>query len=572
MVMRGILLTLALILALPACLLAAQVTAVTDRDQLGNGESLQLELRVKGSPDEDPDLSVLDKDWEILNRSQSSQMQLINGSFSRSLNLSLTLMPRHTGKLEIPKICFGNDCSATQVVSVSEQATATAVADPLLLEVEAQPRQVSVGEQVLLTVHLLHRVELAQASLSDPKAEGGEADIRQLGKDRAVEVHRNGYLYRMIERRYTVFPRQAGTLSISTLQLDAKIDAGSSRIDLFGRSLQQVRRRSQPIRIEVTPPPANLGARNWLPARHLALEDDWQQQPPKLKVGEPATRTLTLTAEGLPSASLPELKVPVAEGWKSYPDQPSRQDTENEDGVVGTLQKKVALVPTHSGTLELPAIDLDWFDVATKSWKKIHLEALNLEVSAAEPGSISNPQTAKSPETPVSPVVSPAAPTSPEVVGAAPEPTEPPAADFWPWVSLVLGTGWAVTLLLFWYRRSKPATAKRNLTERTDNQDSEKTAYKMVLAAIDRNDGQATRQALTTWGRLRYPESIGREITTLTSLGGESFSEAWEELDRALYHSDKPLWSGEKLRTAISKFPAKQKNKTENLSPLYPHE
>uniref|UniRef100_UPI003D819863 BatD family protein n=1 Tax=Trichloromonas sp. TaxID=3069249 RepID=UPI003D819863 len=94
MVRRYILMALALLLLLPPALFAAQVTAVPDRDRLGAGESLQLELRVNGSPDDDPDLAVLERDWEILNRSQSSQMQLINGSLNRSLVLSLSLMPR----------------------------------------------------------------------------------------------------------------------------------------------------------------------------------------------------------------------------------------------------------------------------------------------------------------------------------------------------------------------------------------------------------------------------------------------------------------------------------------------
>ncbi len=106
---------------------------------------------------------------------------------------------------------------------------------------------------------------------------------------------------------HCLFPQQVGLLSIPVLQLDAQVDAGSFWRDFFGRSLQQVRRKSEALQIQVTEPPADLGSRHWLPARRLTLQDDWQQHPPTLRVGEPATRTLTLTAEGREVSLNPKL-------------------------------------------------------------------------------------------------------------------------------------------------------------------------------------------------------------------------------------------------------------------------
>ncbi len=567
-------LALALLLVLPPCLLAAQVTAVTDRDRLGAGESLQLELRVNGSPDDDPDLRVLERDWEILNRSQSSQMQLINGSLSRSLVLSLSLMPRRSGDLAIPAVCFGSDCSRPLTIRVSEQPASTGAADPLLLEAEAQPWQVPVGAQILFTVRVLHRVDLAQASLSEPRVEGGEADIRQLGKDRSFETRRGGYRYQGIERRYTVFPRQVGSLSIAALQLDAQIDAGSSRRDPFGRSLQQVRRKTEALPIQVTEPPADLGSRSWLPARRLTLQDDWQQHPPTLRVGEPATRTLTLTAEGLPAASLPDLQLPVPDGWKSYPDQPSRQDAENDQGIVGTLQQKLALVPTRPGAVELPAVDLDWYDVAAGSWSRIHLDALTLKVAPAAAGSLATSPSSQVPAAPVATaapaVASPAAPgADAPPVASGPEKSSP---GFWPWLSLVLGLGWLVSLLLLWRHRRCSPSLKDEPSAGGASRETEQVAFKAVLKAAGRNDSQATRQALLRWSRLRCPQAAGRELEELCHIGGASFTAALAELDKTLYGKAQVPWSGENLCAAIKQLPPAQKQAAEALAPLYPTE
>ncbi|WP_432823258.1 hypothetical protein, partial [Trichloromonas sp.] len=453
-----------------------------------------------------------------------------------------------------------------------EQTAATAAAAPLFIEAEAQPWQVPVGAQILLTVRVLHRVELAQASLSEPRVEGGEADIRQLGKDRSFETRRGGYRYQGIERRYTVFPRQARQLSMAALQLDAQIDAGSSRRDPFGRSLQQVRRKTEALPIQVTELPADLGSRSWLPARRLTLQDDWQQHPPILRVGEPATRTLTLTAEGLPAAGLPELQLPVSDGWKSYPDQPSRQDAENEQGIVGILQQKLALVPTRPGTLTLPAVDLDWYDVAAGSWSRVHLDALQLEVAPAA-GSLVNslPQAPAAPATPVPPVVA-----SPSVSGVNPPPAAAPpgrsGAGFWPWLCLTLGLGWLATLLLFWRRRRSSPAAKEQASVDGANRETERATYRAVLEAAGRNDPQAARQALLRWSRMRFPEASGREFEALCRLGSAPLAAALAELDQALYGSAPEPWRGEALCGALKKLPQQQRPTAQALPPLYPAE
>lgn len=568
MVKRTIMMVLALALMLPPSLWAAQVTASADRDRLGTGESLHLELWVKGSPDGDPDLRPLERDWEILGRSQSSQMQLINGSLSRSLVLSLTLMPRRSGELEIPSVCFGPDCSLALPVTVSDQAAATSAADPLLLEAEVRQKQVAVGAQILLTLRVLHRVDLAQASLSEPRVEGVEADIRQLGKDRSFEQHRGGYLYRGIERRYALFPRKAGELVIAPLQLDAQVDAGSSRRDFFGRSVQQVRRSTESLQIRVTETPADLGTRPWLPAHSINLQDDWQKQPPTLRVGEPVTRTLTLTAEGLPAASLPELQLPVPAGWKSYPDQPTREDTENEQGIVGTLQQKLALVPTTPGRVELPAVDLDWYNVEAGRWSRVHLDPIQLEVAPAAPGSVATspvPQTQTAPVAPVQPAPAPV--TTPSALEPAPV-----SPGFWPWLSLALGLAWLATLALLWRtRRTKPA-AKRESSPGDQQRELAQSALKAVLEAAARNDAPATRQALLHWSRLRFPQAAGRELEALIRQGGAPLAEALAELDKALYGQIPVAWNGTALSAALKNLPKEQKKTQDALVPLYPEE
>lgn len=548
---RAILLTC----GLPALLSAAQIDAVVDRTRIADGESVRLELRVNGSPDEDVDLTPLATDWDVLNRSQSSQMQIINGSISRSQSQTLTLMPRSSGQLVIPSLCFGPDCSPPVSVTVSDAAATTD--SPLLLEVSPSAQTAYVDQQVVLSVRILHRGDLMQASLSEPTIENGTAEVRQLGEDRRFETRRDGTLYQGIERRYLIYPRQAGPLTLSGLQLDGQLESNPSQVrSLFSSSIRQLRRRTEAITIDVLPP-QNAQGRLWLPAQQLALTDDWQTDPPTLRVGEPATRTLTLTAEGLPAASLPTLTLPTPDGWKSYPDQPARENRESQTGLIGMLQQKLALVPMQAGPITLPALTLDWFNVTSNQWEQIHLPAVTVEVEAAssEIGSVE-------PESSVAPPVSPAT-----VAPNRPTKKEAPAPGnrFWFLISIGLALGWALTGLLWWRSSRAPSNVPSNTP-----QNAEKDAFRSVLNAAKRHDAEATRRALISWIRLRWTPHPGTELDTLTHHGNPALKASLDTLNHALYKNKTTRWQGTTLIAALKNLPAPDTSKTTALPPLYP--
>ena len=567
MVKRTTILILMLLLAAPLRLMAAQVSAVADRDRLAAGESLRLELRVQGSPDSDPDLSVLEPDWEVLSRSQSSQMSIVNGDFSRSVVYSLVLMPRRDGELQVPAVCFGSDCSMPLPVLVSKEvAAASAGTAPLLLEAEAAPQQVRAGAQVLLTVRLLHRGDLAQASLSEPQPEGVATEVQKVGQDRSFEVRRGGSLYQVVERRYALFPQAAGALRIPGLQLDAQVSSGPAQFDPFGRSLKPLRRRSEPLEIQVEPPATE---HDWLPASSISLQDDWQGRQVRMTVGEPATRTLTLSAAGLRAVRLPVLQLKVPEGFKSYPDQPERSDQPGELGITGTLQQKLALVATRPGHYRLPAIDLDWWDTTQQRWQKASLAAIELEVAPAAGAASAGLPAAPQPAAPAAaPQAQPAA-TPAQTPPALPA-VAPPSENYWSWLSLGLALGWLATLALLWRQRrrvSAPAVSGGQ-SARTG---SEKQARQALLQVARSDDPRATRQALLNWGQALWPASAVTDLEQLARRCGEPMAGELTTLSQALYGTSPGAWQGSALAEAVQGWHRRQDTgESQELPPLYP--
>ncbi len=556
----------------PLC--AAQVNAVADRDRIGLGESLNLQLRVDGKPDDDPDLSVVKKNWDILNQSSSSQTQIINGNFSRSRVVSLTLMPKTSGTVDIPAICFGQDCSMPVTIQVSEQQATATKGDEVRLETEVQPQTVMVGQQVLLTIRVLHRVNLAGAGLDNIEPQGVDTDIEQLGEDRSFETRRDGYLYKAIERRYALFPNEAGQLIIPRLTLQAQVPDNGG-FSSFSSRTRTLRRFSAPLTVAVQPQPADQNGRLWLPATAVTVSDSWQQQAPKFRVGEPVTRTLTLQVKGLPAAHLPDLKLPLPSHWKSYPDQPVRADSNDDSGRIGTLQQKIAVVPTEAGTMKLPGFDLDWYDVVSQQWQVAKIPAMSVTVAPAAPGTVAQQPPAVQPQVPVSPQQQQApASTSPQVevknsTVVVPDQGHSP----WLWVSAALAACWLLTLALWWRQSRHQRQAQQELQDAAQNQAAgrEKDAFKQLMKILRQHNPQASRQALLEWGRCRWPE-IGHNLERLAGHLDPELTREIEQLSEALYTHKDIAWQGDAMAEKLQRWRQLKENKSSQvqLPGLYP--
>lgn len=314
--------------------LAGEPINVTfDRNPVVLDESFQIIFTATDTPDSEPDFSPLAQDFEILGQSQSSNSSWVNGQSSKTIQWMVNVMARHAGTLTVPAIAFGSDWSqeATILVTASANNKPGNTDDDLFLEVEATPKNPYLQSQVLYKVRLYRRVDIAQASLSEPEL--SDAVVEKLGDDSNYNTQVNGVDYLVTERRYAMFPQKSGSAIIKPLVLTAEVMTGSrSGINGFFRS-QITRTRkvsSKPVTLEVLPIASGFTGQHWLPAEQLVLKEEWSGDPLHMKAGEPLTRTLTLLAEGATVGQLPEINNSDAglrlSEVKFYPDQPVLQE------------------------------------------------------------------------------------------------------------------------------------------------------------------------------------------------------------------------------------------------------
>ncbi len=111
-----------LLLICSQALAAANITARLSHNPVSIDESFHLIFEADSNVD-DPDFSVLSKDFEILSSSQSTNMRSINGSWSLKKSWDLALISKRAGVFSIPPVPFGKDSSPSIRISVKSSAS-----------------------------------------------------------------------------------------------------------------------------------------------------------------------------------------------------------------------------------------------------------------------------------------------------------------------------------------------------------------------------------------------------------------------------------------------------------------
>lgn len=551
----------------------AAVSAFVDRNPVALDESLTLTIESDGGGDA-PDFSLLQNDFDLLGQSSNTSLQIINGQVSRKQQWQVQLMAKHAGEIQIPAFAVGGEKSQPLLLNVTAGANPQQAqqSDDIFIEVSAAPKNVYVQQQLLYTVKLYFSLSMADGNtLSEPKVTGGDAIVVKLGDNRQYQTTVNGRRYGVMEQQYALYPQKSGALTIEPLVFEGNVveqgRSGGSFFDPFNQTTRHVRLRSKAVKFEVQPMPASITA-HWLPAHSVQLLEQWSEEPPKFVVGEPITRTLAVMADGLTAAQLPVVGHDLPAGLKSYPDQPQLKDTKDAKGVTGLRQEKIALIPTQPGTLTLPAIELTWWNTDKKQLEKARLPERTVTVAAGS--GIAAPQANSVTSQPQMADQTVSNDTS-ALADVAKLTNFTTTAGWWPWLALVFGIAWLITLIAWWRRGAvvKPVTTSKTAADQQRLQPLELRLRK----ACQQNDAIQSKAALLAWAKARWPQQPPVSLPSIANLCPTPLAEPITALDRALYAEGNAAWQGQQLWQVFEQHKPVDdlagKTNTAGLEPLY---
>ena len=508
---------------------SAAIFTEVDRTEVALGETLRLTIRADaGEQPGDLDLSAIERDFEILQRSSSTSARLVGGEQSVTRTLELDLSPRRDGVMTIPSLTAGGRRTTPIAIKVSPQPAVMPGDELVIFDTKVDQTDVYVQAQLILTLTLQQAINLDNRTIT-------EIDIPDVYveplEQKSFQRRISGRLWQVTELRYALFPQKSGDIEIPAL-------AFSGRELLPGRSLlgarlgRRIALESKPIVIEVKPVPASFPGEIWLPASHFELTSQWSAPPETLTTGDSTTRTIEIVAEGLQGSQLPPITSlggsSGLDGLRFYPDKETIDQREVQSGLEGYRLQSEALVASRPGRWELPSLSIPWWNTDTDSLEYAELPREQIAVEGAT-------------------IVDAPATPSADAESSVERSTQSTAGWFWPWIAAL---GWSLAavfaVLWLWQRRTQRAQPEKA----SPNGDSSKPLVALRLACSS-NNPEAARAAIINWGKSRLAPDKAVTLEAIRASVSEALSVELKTLDEALYQQSATAWTGDRLFSLI---------------------
>tara|TARA_R110001592_G_scaffold362052_1_gene674725 strand:+ start:432 stop:2249 length:1818 start_codon:yes stop_codon:yes gene_type:complete len=363
-----------------------QLKASVDRSKIYEMDTLNLTIQGQVDIDfsfgglmnfglgqsDSPEIVGLEKDFEILDRQQSYNMQSINGESKAQVLWKYTLAPKNPGVLEIPTAKYKDaETQAIQITVIEGKAPKSASEPPaIFLEVETDKQTAYVQEQIIYTLRL-YTQGLVNGELTDPLL--SDAIIEPFGEQKKYYRMAFNQRYEVVERQYLIFPQKSGVLTIGEQTFQG--------VSLKHGRRTRMKDMSEAIELTIKPPASSFSGKNWLPATSLFLNEQWQGDLENLKVGESITRKIELSALGLLGSALPPISMDENSLYKLYIDKPQTESIQHESGVQAKRTDSFAIVAIKDGTISLGEIRIPWWDTVNDVEREAIIPARTIAIA-----------------------------------------------------------------------------------------------------------------------------------------------------------------------------------------------
>ena len=251
----------------------------------------------------------------------------------------------------------------------------------LFLRGELDKKEVYQGEQATLSLWIYARVDLSRVdAVTMPKLDGFWTEDVDTPKELTSETRTvDGVPYRAyLLRRLALFPVKSGPREIGSVEAD--ITTG------FLFAGRREHRASQPLTLKVKPLPPGAPA-GFQPSAVGTWSLTTELTSSKTELGAPVTLRVTVDGRGnVKDLVLPRPVLPAA--LKLYEPTTNDKTSTVRGRIQGRRTQEFLVLPQQTGTFEIPAMELAYFDPDTGRYEKSRTSSLTLAVA---PGTGSSP-------------------------------------------------------------------------------------------------------------------------------------------------------------------------------------
>lgn len=510
-------------------------------------------------------------DFMVGRTSVSRQTSIVNGDLSKLTRFTTVLIAQQEGEYTIPAIMMDGAQSDPITMQVLAAGSDTSARSDKIAFIESTLDSQSVFLQQPLTyiVRLYLAADLNKGNLMPPKM--AQADIRQIGSDEESTQMLNGRRYKVYQRTYQITPNKSGEFEIQGARFDGEVYAEGQR-SIFSSfsNTQPVSTIGETVSVQVKPVPANWRG-HWLPSELVTISQSLTPEKSEFDVGEPVTISYQLTAVGVKPEQLPEIEPQFPASVRVYPDNQQTDQFVRNGVTIAQKTMSFAVVPNEPGNLQLPGVEIPWFntkrgqrDIAATDPISLTVNGVTNTLSEAQPP-------AQQPQQPDVASKNDKAPAEVQPAVA----TESAGQRVIGVLAVLLVISLLGNLAWFWRRNKRQRTPlpSHNAAEQplTRNQQ-----WRNFQKACADNHARKADEFLRKWVQQRFDKRLVAlgDLARWLADGNrvdEDLQHQLNTLQQSLFSATKPKWTGGKalyqsLRNALEKQP---KHKRDELPRLY---
>ncbi len=382
-----------------------EIEAVLDRDSVGLDDQVVLQVIIRSTDQniDAPQIPSLPM-FEVYSQGRSSNISIINGAVSASLTYRYILMPKKAGTYSIEQIAVVHENKRYAANALTITVLDKGVATPpeleesagdgqggnkdYFLETEVDITKPYVGQQVTMTLKFYIAVQsFGSPELTEPTLNGFWSEV--LGNKPVYFQNINNRRYKVIERKYALFPTQTGELTIGRAVIRTTIAARNqgSRdpFDVFGNVFGRgtdVTVRSNVLTVMVRALPEEEKPKNFTgTVGKFSINASIDKR--EVEVNQPVTVVFKITGVGNVK-SVAEPIMPSLPDFRIYRSSSNENMTKLNDMLGGTKIFEEVFIPGQPGEQEIPAISYNYFDPEAGKYRTISSQPFKIKVRKPE--------------------------------------------------------------------------------------------------------------------------------------------------------------------------------------------
>lgn len=171
----------------------------------------------------------------------------------------------------------------------------------------------------------------------------------------STQIERNGKSYPSLQFYYLIYPYQSGSYEVPELiiQIESPVVG-----DYKGVSSTL---KTKAVAFSVKEPPSSFKA-TWFIASNVSIEEQWNSNIEKVKVGDVIEREIRVNATGTLPSFIPPIEFEEVNSVSVYDRSPTLNDKRNNQTANGERIDRSVYLFEKEGEIEIPEVRIDWWN------------------------------------------------------------------------------------------------------------------------------------------------------------------------------------------------------------------